>query len=199
MKTLRACFKNGHLFSAKGASLFQPGATPQEACRLQSTALKARSMVETRRLIAGTMGRAFSPTAVELRTVACLLLLLLLFVLLSNSLERVRLRVRARARPCLPESDFILNSTAVAFSPESRDFAFSWGVAPGWNDTAPLALNRQRLAACASQNRLFKQALNRRTRPPQSPIHRANCMIRWSMAAKPLLSAKRASARQGSV
>ena len=53
------------------------------------------------------------PTAVELRTVACLLLLLLLFVLLSNSLGRVRLRVRARARLCRPESDFILNSTAV--------------------------------------------------------------------------------------
>jgi hypothetical protein len=28
-----------------------------------------------------------------------------------------------------------------AFSPDSYDFAFSWGVAPGWNDAAPLALN----------------------------------------------------------
>ena len=58
-------------------------------------------------------GRGLGCTAVELRTVACLLLLLLLFVLLSNSLGRVRLRVRARARLCRPESDFILNPTAV--------------------------------------------------------------------------------------
>ena len=52
-------------------------------------------------------------TAVELRTVACLLLLLLLFILLPNSLARVRLRVRARARLCRPESDFNRDSTAV--------------------------------------------------------------------------------------
>ena len=73
-------------FSAKGASLFQPGATPQEACRLESAALTARFIVGGRWSIARTMGRAFSP--------------------------------------------------------DSCDFAFSWGVAPGWNDAAPLALNR---------------------------------------------------------
>jgi hypothetical protein len=49
-------------FSAKGASLYQPGATPQEeeACCFQSQALKARLMMGGRWAIAGTTGRAFS-------------------------------------------------------------------------------------------------------------------------------------------
>ena len=77
-----------YVFSAKGASLFQPGATPQEVGDMQAIALKARSIPGGRRSITGTMERAFSP--------------------------------------------------------EFRDFASSWGVAPGWNDTAPLALARYR-------------------------------------------------------
>jgi len=72
-------------FSANGAALYQPGATPQETRRLQSRALKARLIAGGRRSFGGTIGRAFSP--------------------------------------------------------EHSRLTFSWGVAPGWYDAAPLALN----------------------------------------------------------
>ena len=84
-----------HVFSAKGAALFQPGATPQETCRLPSRALKARLMAGAIRSFIGTIDRAFSPNFCG--------------------------------------------------------FSFSWGVAPGWYDPAPSALNRY--AAFAVQGR----------------------------------------------
>jgi len=52
------------VFGAKGATLYQPGATPQEDAKSQECGLKARHTVQINYRVANDIDRAFStPTS----------------------------------------------------------------------------------------------------------------------------------------
>jgi TolB protein len=113
---------SAHLFSAKGAVSFQPGATSQEKGKSEDLGLKARPVVPAINRLAPAINRAFS------------------------------------ALYCKQSA--------------------SWGVAPGWNRVAPLALNTDVPAVirpCISQ---LKQGLNERFGARRRQVREISRLIR---------------------
>ena len=151
MRRFRACLKSRLweaqaaslcLFSAKGAVSFQPGATPQENAKSRDSGLKATAVELRMKSLSGRQGLARALTRnltlsreLESKTKSKSKSKRQATVLNSTA-------VGLKARPIVPAINRLVSTIDRAFSAVDCNRHASWGVAPGWNNDAPLALNK---------------------------------------------------------
>ena len=70
--------------------------------------------------------------------------------------------LRAKDEMCNEKTVRLRHTMGRAFSPDSVGWSVSWGVAPGWDGIAPLALSRSSLRQAQGQER-WERAIQQRS------------------------------------